>query len=191
MDFMNETFQLHATALIASASIAYLSARGSPVKTGVVFVVCFGLIEGIVTGLIRRRLRTLRREGIEFRRSLEDVSLEEARVKALARLASLPGSKAIPASGASIPDELPPSVREVFALYRRISLPTGELLELGTSQAGCVCVGRGLDGVWLVVRNSDEALFELDVLQEYREAEPADYPSIFHWIVINWPGNPD
>ena len=60
--------------------VAYLTERGSWLAIGVVFIICFGVIEGGVVFFLRQRLRRMRQEEEEFRRSLDSIILRSTKL---------------------------------------------------------------------------------------------------------------
>lgn len=170
----------HLSAVLAAAMVAFIVARNDWLTGGLVFVVSLGVIEGCVMFLLNWRQRKIRQEEQEFRSSLESISLDGARSKALA---VLPALKTVVRQDSELPRELPATALEVFARYSRVVFPAGDFLELGSKERGFVRIGRTFDGAVLIIREGDEALFEWEGSDLPTTGARPDYPSVFHWIV--------
>ena len=136
--------------------VARLTAGGEWSKGLFAFLAGFAIIDGSATFLIARRLRRVGEEGHAFRRSLDALPTEDARLEALSVVAGLESSAntgAMPSAG------VPAAVAEIFSRYQRIVFPGGDRLELGRSERGFIDVGRSFDGPRLLVRESDGALY--------------------------------
>ncbi len=175
------SLQIHLSALLGAALVAYLTARGIGVTTVAVFVVCLLVIDGGVMFFLKQRVHKLRQEGEDFQRSLESVTLDEARSKALEALAKSHHCRPEIQSD-SPPMELPATVSDIFSRYKRVAFRAGDLLELGAKERGFIHVGRTYDGAKLIVREADEGLFESEGPDSLGADARANYPSLLHWI---------
>lgn len=178
---MAVSMQIHLSAILGSVLVAYLTAHGDWLVGGIIFAICFGLIEGGVMLLLNWRRKGIRQEEQEFRHSLQAMSFSQARSGAFASLANLK-SVILPTSSPST--AVPAVVRDVFSRYERVVFPAGDVLELGTAERGFVRVGHTFDGAELIVREADGSLFEWDGIDFPGVDAKPDYPSIFHWIVL-------
>ena len=178
---MWESLQIHLSIVLAAVIVARLSTRNSLLTTGLVFITCLLLLEGIVMGFIKKRLKRIQAEGLAFRFSVESLSLDEAREKALEAIAASVNCKGS-SSDSSVVIEAPNTVKDIFSRYKRITFPAGDLLELGLREEGFIHVGRTYDDAELVVRMSDQGLFESEGHSLPSTDEQPDYPSLLHWI---------
>ena len=179
---MKDFLQLHLSLVLAAAVIAHVSSRSTWLAFGVVFVISFGMIEGAVMFFIKKRLRTILQEKEEFQRSLHAMTLDEARSQSLSAIASSIHCKPVVQSNPDPTKELPTTVSDIFSRYARIVFPAGDLLDLGSRAGGFIDVGRTYDGARLLVRETDQGLFESES-QDFPTPEAVpDYPSVFHWI---------
>ena len=174
--------QIHASVILAALLTSRLTAKGDWLRGGIAFFITFTVLEAGTWWLLNWRGRNLRKEGQQFRDSLASLSLENARSRALAILATFDTiSQSEP-----IDPRLPSTLQDVFNRYQRVVLPAG-ILELGPQDNGFVRVGQSLD-VELFVRETDQGLFELEGSDLLAPTASAEYLSVFHWIVANTQG---
>jgi len=178
---MKPSLQLHLSLIMAAALVALLFNQGGDwLRGGAIFFVSLLIAEILTISLMHRRLASLRNEGEAFEASLASISASEAESGALAALEQ---ADDVELSEVSSPVESPAAVSALFTRYSRIVFPAGDYLELGSRQDSHVEVGRGLDGVRLIVREADGALFEWDGAGYPPPDHPPDYPTVYHWIL--------
>lgn len=148
------------------------------------------VISSMVLGLAgwvasRRWLKSLEAERRQFEEKIESLSYDTARRRALELLTNPAHYQSTARTNDLIErDDLHSSLRDVFDRFDLIVDSTGNRLQIGARTGEFLEVGNLHDGVKLLARQSDGAIFEVWPDQGGPEDLP-DYPSLQHWLVVN------
>lgn len=175
---------LHYCILLASVLLSYWIRQHLRLPMWMLLLIVFAALEGITTLFLTSRIRHVRKENAEFRRAVQALSLEDARVRAFDALKS--GSfRTKAASSARAVSHLPESAADIFSKHACIQSRMGSVLKLDGLDNGFADVGRTFDGAVLLLRLSDGALFESEDGKTPSADSTPDYPSIYHWLAFN------
>jgi hypothetical protein len=173
------------TWLVAVVLVAYWVAEAWFTLRFWIVLMAVGALSGGAIGFIWWRWsRSLRLEAARFDGQISRLSLEDARLRAHQLMVD-PNRFTTTPRMAPLPEvDLPRSVLDIFTEVETIRDVTGNTLRLGHSSVDFVQVGDLHDGVKLLARASDGAIFEVWPDQPGPTGDP-DYPSLQHWIVFN------
>ena len=176
------SYQLHGSLVLGSLLVSYWLAGSLTWRFAVLSVFCLLSMEFAMFLFFSWSERQLHRQRSEFEDRMKRLSYVDARAQALAALEG--GSYGVEQRSASLEIQgLPPSLAEVFGRYSSVQSASGDLLQLGPVEGDFVEVGRTSDDERMVVRISDERLFE-DAGEVHIGTDPP-YPSIYHWLALN------
>ena len=173
--------------LVSSLGAYWISVSWPSVPFSLAFLLCSASVGLTVWIVMRSWITALKRAGDRFQGRIASLTVQEARQRATELLGDerhyKPTKRLKPLPSA----DLPPSLADVFVQFELIQDSTGNQLSLGPSSGGFVQAGLLEDEVRLLVRLSDGAVFEVWPDQEGPGEKP-DYPSFYHWLVINAEG---
>jgi hypothetical protein len=183
--WIEENIRAVGTLLLASALLAYwvsIELRMGWFWLNLTAILC--ATSTICWLMMQRWLSRIARQNEQFQRRIDSLSYEDARSEAQRLLHEVSRFRITPRSSTIAVEDLPPCVAEIFGEFELIVDSTGNRLFLGSRTEGYLHVGDLHDGVKLQARISDGAIFEVWPDESGTHRAP-DYPSIYHWIVIN------
>ncbi len=188
---------LWASAILAGALLARLTIR-VPSLMFVVVLLSTALLVGLgLEFLVAVIVRSARKEskGMEmedFERTINAMPFHEVKTKAYAVLKDPTKFNCTPATNAP-PDNvhrLASGVAELFTVYSSIASIRGEaklgwnLVAPSELQPQFIRLGQDMDATELVVKSSEERLYQVDGSEETEtELLANSYLSVFHWIL--------
>jgi hypothetical protein len=178
---------MRATAIgfIAAYLLAYLVERQVWSPRFWLLFAGIALVLGVIIRIIMKRwFNWLDANRREFDRRLESLTHEEAGSRAAELLADSGHYRTTTQTNSEVCLGLHPTLRKLFDRFEVITDTTGNRLSLGVRTAEFVEVGMLHDGVKLLARLRDGAIFEVWPDQSGPKVDP-DFPSIQHWLVIN------